>query len=359
MSPRRPLRLPITLAIVMIAILAVLTVGWVLLAVFGALANTRFAGLNWTILSVGTAFIALLLVGVVLYLGLSIKAINLNRQQSNFIHSVTHELKSPIASMKLYLQTLDRRQVSQEEQASFYQFMLEDLDRLDRLINQVLAAGRLDTAPPDGEVEGVAMADLLHECAGTICLRYRVPSGTVRLDAEPCTVRARRVDLEMVFHNLIDNAVKYAGSEPRVDVVLRVGRNGNVVTRVCDNGKGIPHGLRRRIFGRFVRLGQELEREKPGTGLGLYIVRTLVRRLGGRVRVRDHEARPGAVFEVELPAGLVVARGEQPSENEQPGVEPEAALTHCETAPLTPRETASLDRHEDHDDSQTHSGRRG
>jgi len=325
MCPRRSLRLPITLAIVMIAILAALTVGWVLLAVFGALANTRFAGLNWTLLSVGAAFIALLLVGVVMYLGLSIKTINLNRRQSNFIHSVTHELKSPIASMKLYLQTLSRRQVSREEQASFYRFMLEDLDRLDHLINQVLEAGRLDMAPTDGEAEEVAMADLLGECANTVCSWYRVPPRTVHLDVQPCSVRARRVDLEIIFRNLIDNAVKYAGSEPQVEVVLRLRPNGNLVTQVRDNGKGIPYKLRRRVFGRFVRLGHELEREKPGTGLGLYIVRTLVRRLGGRVRVRDHEEGPGSVFEVELPDALAVTQQTQPHENRRLTEEPEVA----------------------------------
>jgi signal transduction histidine kinase len=276
-------------------------------------------------LSVGTTFIALLLVGVVLYLALSIKAINFNRRQSNFIDSVTHEFKSPIASMKLYLQTLNRRQVSQEEQASFYQFMLEDLDRLDRLINQVLEAGRLDTAPRDGEEEDVAMADLLDECANTVCLRHRLPSHTVRLDVQPCSVRARRLDLEVIFRNLIDNAVKYAGEEPRVEVVLRLHPRGHVVTRVCDNGKGIPHKLRRRIFGRFVRLGFELERERPGTGLGLYIVRTLVRRLGGRVRVHDREAGPGAVFEVELPGDLAIPRETPSHENSQVTEEPEVA----------------------------------
>lgn len=307
MSPRRSLHLPITLAVVMIVLLVVLTVGWVLLTVFGAPANTRFAGLNWTLLSVGTAFIAILLVGVVMYLALSIKAINLNRRQSNFIHSVTHELKSPIASMKLCLQTLNRRQVNREEQASFYQFMLDDLDRLDHLITQVLEAGRLDTAPTDGEVEVVVMADLLSECVNTICLRYRVPLSTVSLDVEPSVVRARRLELEMIFRNLIDNAIKYAGPEPRVEVVLKLRSNGNVVTRIADNGKGIPQKLRRRIFGRFVRLGPELEREKPGTGLGLHIVRTLVRRLGGHVRVRDSASGPGAVFEVELPGDLGIA----------------------------------------------------
>ena len=325
MPPRRSLRLPIMLAIVMIAILAVLTVGWVLLAVFGALANTRFAGLNWTLFSVGTAFIAFLLLGVVLYLGLSIRTINFNRRQSNFIDSVTHEFKSPLASMKLYLQTLSRRQVSREEQARFYQSMLEDLDRLDRLVNQVLEAGRLETAPADGEAEDVAMADLLAECAETVCLRYRVPLRTVRLDVPPCHVRARRLDLEMLFRNLIDNAVKYAGAEPRVEVVLRLRRGGSVVAQVRDNGKGIPHKLRRKIFGRFVRLGLELHREKPGTGLGLHIVQTLVRRLGGHVRVRDPEPGPGAVFEVELPGGLAVARDMQRGEDHRLTEEPELA----------------------------------
>lgn len=325
MSPRRSLGLPITLAIVMIALLVVLTVGWVLLAVFGALANNRFAGLNWTVLSVGTAFIVLLLVGVVLYLGLSVRTINLNRRQSNFIDSVTHEFKSPIASMKLYLQTLNRRQVSEEEQAGFYQVMLEDLDRLDHLINQVLEAGRVDTAPTDGELEDVAVADLLDECAGTVCLRYRVPSSTVHLDVQPCSVRARRIDLEMIFRNLIDNAVKYAGPEPRVEVIMRLDPRGNLVARVCDNGKGIPHKLRHRIFRRFARLGLELRREKPGTGLGLYIVRTLVRRLGGDVRVRDNDEGPGAVFQVELPGDLVVAQHAPPHENHQLTEEPEVA----------------------------------
>ena len=325
MSPRRSLRLPITLAIVMIVLLVALTVGWVLLAVFGALSNSQFAGLNWALFFVGTTFIVFLLVGVVMYLGLSVKSINFTRRQSNFIDSVTHEFKSPIASMKLYLQTLDHRQVSREEQAGFYQFMLEDLDRLDHLVNQVLEAGRLDTVRSDGEVENLLMADLLRECADTLCLRYLVPSHTVQLDLEPCSLRARRVDLELIFRNLIDNAIKYAGSEPRVEVVLRLQSSGNVVVRICDNGLGVPHRLRRKIFGRFVRLGLELERKRPGTGLGLHIVQTLVRRLGGRVRVRDAAAGSGAVFEVELPASLVIAAQTLPRQDGHPAQDTETA----------------------------------
>ncbi|HUT13933.1 MAG TPA: HAMP domain-containing sensor histidine kinase [Thermoguttaceae bacterium] len=301
MSARRSLRLPITLAIVMIVLLIVLTVGWVLLNVFGALGEHGYAGLYWALLSVGTTFIVLLVVGVILYLVLSIKTINLNRRQSNFIDSVTHELKSPIASMKLYLQTLNRHQVSERQQASFYQFMLEDVERLDHLINQIMDAGRLETGPLDGEAEDVALAEVLQECAETVCLSYRVSLQIVRMDLQPCTVRARRIDLEMIFRNLIDNAVKYAAAQPQVEVTLRPSTHGRIVTQIADNGRGIPPPMRRKIFGRFVRLGMELEREKPGTGLGLYIVRTLLRRLGGRIRVRDRQQGPGTVFEVQLP----------------------------------------------------------
>jgi len=301
MSLRRSIRQPITLAIVMIVLLVALTVGWVLLNVFGAQDRPRSAGLYWVLLSVGTTVAVLLLVGVVLYLVLSVKAINLTRRQSNFIDSVTHELKSPIASMKLYLQTLNRREVDHQQQANFYRFMLEDIERLDRLINQLLDAARLDSERIDGEAEDVALADLIKECGGAVCMSYRVPESVVHWDLEPCTVRARRVELQLIFRNLLDNAVKYAGAEPRVDVSLKPGPDGRVTTQVADNGGGIPPKLRRKIFGRFVRLGMELEREKQGTGLGLYIARTLVHRLRGRIRVRDRADGPGTVFEVQLP----------------------------------------------------------
>jgi len=303
MSSRRPLRLPITLGVVMMVLLLVLTVGWVLLAVFGAISDTDLAGLYWALLTVGTTFIALLLAGVIIYLALSIKAINLTRRQSNFIDSVTHELKSPIASMKLYLQTLTRQQVTGEERANFFQAMLEDVERLDQLTNQVLDAGRLDSRQGDDEEakQDVSLGPVLRGCAEVVCIRYRVPPSTVDLHVEPSTVKARSRDLEMIFRNLIDNAVKYGGEEPRVEVFAKSSRDGMVEIKIADNGQGIPHKLRRKVFGRFVRLGFELERKKPGTGLGLYIVRMLVKRLGGEIRVADREVGLGTVFDVKLP----------------------------------------------------------
>lgn len=319
MASRRSLKLPIMLAIVMMVLLVVLTVGWVLLAVFGALADRRLAPLNWTLLAVGTSFIALLLAGVIVYLILSVKAINLNRRQSNFIDSVTHELKSPIASMKLYLQTLNRRQVGQDEQASFYRFMLEDIERLDHLINQMLDARRLESDRQDSEAEDVPLDALLAECAASICARYRVPAETIRLDLQPCSIRARQADAEMLFRNLLDNAVKYAGSPPEVEVVLRMESDDRAIVQIGDNGRGIPYQSRTEIFRRFVRLGSELERDKPGTGLGLYIARTIARRLRGRIRVRDRQPPPGTVFEVQLPA--VAMSGAKKSRRENPPVE--------------------------------------
>ncbi len=310
MASRRSLSLPITLAIVMILLLIVLTVGWVLAYVF--LAWKENAGVYYALLAVGATFLGFLLAGTIIYLVLTVKAINLNRRQSNFIDSVTHELKSPIASMKLYLQTLARRHVSDQERENFHRCMVEDLDRLDRLINQLLDAGRLEDGRIDADREDVALDLLLRNCASTVILHYRLPAEIFQIELEPCTIRAWRIDLDVLFRNLIDNAVKYAGSEPRVGVQLRRTADGRAIVRISDNGRGIPGRFRRHIFKRFERLGLELERERPGTGLGLYIVRNIARRLKARVRVHDNEKGPGTVFEVQLPGrGREIERKER------------------------------------------------
>ncbi len=303
-SPRRSLSLPITLGIVMIVLLVVLIVGWVMLSLATVQRNPAWAGLIWTVLAVGTTFLALVIVGVGLYLSLSIKAINLGRRQSNFIDSVTHELKSPIASLKLYLQTMNRRTVSEEQRENFRQFMLEDVERLDRLINHMLDAGRLDKRVDSDDVETIALDSLLSECAQTVCLQYRVDPETIQLELTPVELTGPRSDVEIVFRNLLDNAIKYAGTPPHVTIQLSIEDEETAIVKIQDNGLGIPPHQRRKIFGRFERLGLELQREKPGTGLGLYIVRTLVRRLKGRVRVRNVEEGTGSIFEVQLPGHI-------------------------------------------------------
>ncbi|MFO0901802.1 MAG: HAMP domain-containing sensor histidine kinase [Pirellulales bacterium] len=301
MFERRSIRWPVALGVTMIVLLVALTIGWILLAVFGAIKDQVLAPVYWTILTVGSMLFALLLTGVVLYLILVVKEIKLSQRQSNFMDSVTHELKSPLASLKLYLQTLTRYQVDQAQAADFHRFMLDDVERLDQLINQLLDAARMERQASPREVEDVELSGLLRECAESVCLRYRVDEDAIRLNLAPCIVRARRVDVDMIFRNLLDNAVKYANDDsPEVEVTCQSLPMERVEVRISDNGRGIPPTARRKIFGRFVRLGSELERDKPGTGLGLYIVGTLVRRLKGKIKVRDRVPSPGTVFEVQL-----------------------------------------------------------
>lgn len=292
MLQRRSLGWPITLGVVMILLVVVLSVGWVVVTAYN-----RW----WAILAVGTTLLGLVLAGVVMYLLLTIKEIRLNQRQSNFMDSVTHELKSPIASLKLYLQTLTRRQVSEEEQADFHRFMLEDLDRLDRLINHMLDAARLNQKPVDQESQEIELADLLARVIESVCSQHRVASSCVRLLATPAIVRGRPLDVEILLRNLIDNAIKYSGEQPEVEVVCHPLGVEQVLLRISDNGPGIPAGLRRKIFGRFVRLGDELERSQQGTGLGLFIVRNVVHRMRGAVNVRSRGSQPGTTFEVILP----------------------------------------------------------
>lgn len=322
MFSRRSLSLPITLAVGMIVLLVGLTVGWIVLTVSGMVGDQERSALFVALLSVGTVCLTMVLLGTVMYLVLSIKAINLSRRQSNFIDSVTHELKSPIASLKLYLQTLTRRSLSQEERRDFYGVMLDDVERLDSLISHLLDAARLEKSLLTQDTEQVDLGELLAECAHSVCLRHHMPKSTVRLELTSCHITMRRVDLDMVFRNLLDNAVKYAGTPPEVEVSLQRLADGKALVTVSDNGDGIPRKLRRKIFGRFVRLGSELERQKPGTGLGLYIVRTLVNRQKGKIQVRDRVGGTGTVFEVELPGARAFpqhgARDELDNQSGQP-----------------------------------------
>ncbi len=292
---RRPLSLPINLAIIMLVLLA-------LIVVFFLVTPGSSGATYYTLLVLGLVFLGLVIAGVVIYLTLSIKAINLNRRQSNFIDSVTHELKSPIASLKLYLQTLSRRPVSAEEQAEFYRFMLDDVERLDLLINHILSAARLEKGSPAESAERINLSELLTSCVEEVCKRYRVSPEIITMDLAECWVLGNRLDLGLIFRNLIDNAIKYAQpDDPRCGLTSEYRPDkGTAIVRISDNGQGIPGPLQRKIFGRFVRLGTELERKQPGTGLGLYIVRTLVDRWKGRIQVNSGEAG-GTMFQVTLP----------------------------------------------------------
>src|SRR5436309_1565884 len=186
MFEHRSLRWPITLGVLMFVMLVVLLVGWILLAIFGW--DQKRAALYIVLLSSGTVLLTLAIVGTALYLTLSIKAINLSRRQSNFIDSVTHELKSPIASLKLYLQTLNRRQVPAAEQEVFLKHMLEDVERLDQLINHLLDVARLEKDRVGPQPEDVRLDKVISAAAEAACQRYQKPADTIQLDLAPAIV---------------------------------------------------------------------------------------------------------------------------------------------------------------------------
>ncbi len=289
----RTLHWPITLSALLMASNVALMVCWIVL-----LANRN----SWTTLTIGVVVFALILVGLTFYLVLTIKEVRLNQRQANFVDSVTHELKSPIASLKLYLETLQMRSLDRPQREEFYQVMEEELKRLDRMISQLLEVGALDAIGHKAETEDISLEPLLRRCAETASAQHKCALADVfTFDIEPAVIRARRMVLEMIFGNLLDNAIKYSAEKPAVDIQVRVMDRGRVVTSICDNGEGIPADIRKKIFRIFYRGGNELERTQKGTGLGLYIVRTLVHILKGSVKVDDRLGRPGSIFEVDLP----------------------------------------------------------
>lgn len=293
---RATLHLPITLSVVLMVLNITLMVCWIVILAQRTL---------WGSLVTGTVVFAVMLLGLTFYLVLMIKEVRLNQRQANFVDSVTHELKSPIASLKLYLETLEMRALTEDQRTQFYRVMDHELERLDHLISQLLEVGRLDAIGEQADPEDVPLVPLLMKCAQSICAHHqRSPDETISFDVQPAVIHARPLVLESVFRNLLDNAVKYGADPPKVEVQVRVTDRGRVITRVADNGRGVPPELRKRIFGMFFRGGSELTRRQKGTGLGLYIVQTLVRQMKGRISVHDRPGGPGSVFEVDLPGRL-------------------------------------------------------
>ncbi len=307
MFERKSLKWPITLAVVMIVLIGGLTTGWILLNVFGALESQASAGLYWTWLSIGSVMFAGVLTGVILYLILTIKQHNLSARQSNFIDAVTHELKSPICSLKLYLQTLNRRNVDENQRQEFYSSMLHEVDRLDQLISQLLDVARISHKDERSasETTTIRTDQLIKACVSEVCARHQIEAEVIHCDLQPIELLGRHIDLEIAFRNLIDNAIKYAGNPPEIfirTVLLEQSREFRAV--IGNNGATVAKHLRRQVFQRFYRIGSELERTKPGTGLGLYLVRLVIRRMKGKVAMIDphgsNSTTTNAKTEVEL-----------------------------------------------------------
>ncbi len=294
---RSTIGLPITISVSIMVLNIVLMVCWIVL-----LAERS----GWTALTVGVVAFTLILIGASLWLVLTIKEIRLNHRQANFVDSVTHELKSPIAAMQLALETLRMRALNESQREEFHEVLSQELHRLDDLISQLLKVGRLDAIGDQDEPEPIRVDQMLRRCAETVCLHHHHDCDDVfTFDVPPLTLIARGIVCDMIFSNLLDNAVKYGADEPRV-VIRAAGYGDRLRVSVQNNGPGIPYEDRKKVFRIFYRGGSELQRRRKGTGLGLYIVHTLVRRMKGRISIRDRDdGKPGCVFDIELPGRVM------------------------------------------------------
>jgi len=303
---RSRLRWPITLSAALIVLNVTLMICWIVLFVR---MNSPGA------LTMGVIAFALILIGLSFWLFLTIKEIQLNHRQANFVDSVTHELKSPIAALQLYLETLRMRSLDESKRDEFHATMEKELHRLDQLINQLLEVGRLDAIGEQEDVEEVALQPLVEQCVQTACAHHNCDADeVVTLDVQPAVINARRMVVETIFSNLIDNTIKYAGSPREVSITVGPYGTGRIRAQFGNNGPGVPREERKKIFRIFYRGGSELTRTKKGTGLGLFIVYTLVRKLRGKIAVWDRaDGEQGCVFVLDLPGQIVENSQSDPS----------------------------------------------
>ncbi len=254
----------------------------------------------WGPITVGIAFFLVVSAGIVTYMVLSLKAWNLHLRQSRFLDAVTHELKTPLASLRLYVETLLRRPLSEQEQQEFFGAMLEEIDRLDELTEQLLDAARAGSGRWRGARRPIAVTPVLADCVARCYARYRLPEDAIQVDAEPVVVEGWEAALRSVLDNLLQNAVKYSDGSPEITVRVRETAPGTVRVEVKDRGRGVPAYLGKQIYRRFVRGERTSDSKRPGTGLGLYVVWSLMRAMKGRLGHYNNTDGPGATFYVEL-----------------------------------------------------------
>lgn len=285
----------IVLCVVLVAAAVSLNVGWILTS-----------GRRVLPLVLGGVAFALIIAGIIVYTVFLVRELQRNEQQDSFLNAVTHELKTPIASIRLYLETLQarEREISDAQRREFYRVMLDDTSRLQYMVEQVLRAGVASQRRKLMHRAPVDLGALAVECIEIVRRRHHLSDDAVAL-AAPAPAHSMMVEgdpdeLRTAIGNLLDNAVKYSAEAVRVTVELASPAPDTLWIRVRDRGVGIPRRQLRRIFNRFYRF-QARGFSVKGTGLGLYIVRSIARQHGGRVFAQSEGEGAGSTFTLELP----------------------------------------------------------
>jgi signal transduction histidine kinase len=263
----------------------------------GSTSDTPYWGVLWS----GVALFMLVIGGLTFQLALALGARRYARKQDEFVSNITHELKSPLAAIKLHAQTIQQVDVGADERARSVGFILQQVDRMGTLVDNVLESSRLIARKPLLNLEPVELAPFLdayfHEA------QHHVEGRGVKLSARVDTravVLATSDALRRVLTNLVDNAVRFSSRGGEVRCIV-TDREQHVEIAVEDDGIGIPNKELSKVFDRFHQIGREISGRRGGTGLGLSIVMGLVKQMKGKVKAFSHEGRPGTRFVVTLP----------------------------------------------------------
>jgi signal transduction histidine kinase len=294
-APKRKSLVFATLGTCLIALVVALNVSWIVL--------------NWReglLLVLGVVLFLVILAGVVVNTVFLVREARRNEQHDAFINAVTHELKTPVASIRLYLETLQRRDLADDKRREFYGVMLADSDRLLDLIEQVLRAGRTSARSRVLHQVPIDLRETVRECLDLARVRHHLPDDAlsyVERVAEPsqATVLGDADELKAAVSNLVDNAIKYSNGDVHVQVELTPLEDRRVAVRVKDAGIGISSAELKRVFRRFYRIPEAVAMRIKGTGLGLFIVSSVARKHGGRVYAESAGPGQGSTFTLQLP----------------------------------------------------------
>lgn len=288
---RKSIAFFIALGAGLIFVTVLLYIGWVLL--------------NWRtgiLLFFGVVLALSIIAGVVLNTIFLVREIRRNEQHDAFINAVTHELKTPLASIRLYLETLQSRAVEEEKRKEFYRVMLEDSDRLLGTIEQVLRTGRVGPGNRRISRSRVDLNSVIAECVQRARMLHGLDEEQLRYRPNSAfTISGDLDEVRAAVSNLIDNAVKYSNEKVQVRVDVSENHRRRITVRVRDEGAGIARSDLKRIFKRFYRVSGPLATRVKGTGLGLYIVRSVAKRHGGRAWAESEGPGQGSTFVLELP----------------------------------------------------------
>jgi signal transduction histidine kinase len=286
------------LGITLVALAVALNVGWIIL--------------NWregVLLFFGIIFFALIIAGMIVNTAFLLREIRRSEQHDSFINAVTHELKTPVASIRLHLETLQRRDLPETQKQEFYRLMLSDTDRLTETVEQVLRAGRAGDKKAGREKSAVDFRQLVRECMDAARTRHHLPLEALRYEEAPgkgagLRVRGSDEDLRTAVFNVLDNAIKYSGDQVDVRVCLNMPDEKRIVLSVQDHGVGIPPDDMKSIFKRFYRVSHRSLANVKGTGLGLFIVKSIAQKHGGKVFAESAGEGQGTTITMELPRSM-------------------------------------------------------